>query len=915
MKTAAFYRLLVVSMLTLLAVTFLGSFHAAQAATTGTITGVIRRVDGAAVQDATVTLSSVGVTAASGSTKTDANGYYTFTGVTPGAYTVHITAPSLQPVTTTISVTQDFTSVLDISLEPNTKGVTHIIPNQVQRSQSGSTYTVTEQQEQAREPNPTASYQFPGLVVGVPGITFDPSGGYVHMRGSDENAVSFQQDGIPLIDSLDGQFTTNIVTVGLKDANVETGGQSPDVGNALGGAINEVTKSGRDMVTSGKSYGGTIETELGPGRGWNYTGSQDEFGGILDGGKFDYYLTTVVFRNRFPDNYNGLTNLPDSYDGIYKFDVYPDKNNTFSFYYGKGNEEYQEAEPGLPDESIQLNWKTNSLVNKGSGFADEEMQGYQNTYLSFQHKFNQTSYLSYKFDYNPENVDVYLNGDVPNEEGVFEHFDYHKFVHDLDYQNQVSKKFTLSTGYQYIPQHDRRTEEVYTPSTPYQQDTFVQIYGGSGNGYYAPSQDITTDENAVYLNGQLKPMGDKLTLNLGGRYDTEEYHTHLEGNFTKTAADPRLGIVYSPSKTTAFKAAADTTSQFADAGRVEYIAPEIAGFGTYDTVPGDEAAVLASRYAPSKPDAQHQNNYELGWAQAITIPTDGPIGKTFGGAYTFTATTFQDKEYNLLDYSRPNIVGSVAAGWHLSGPRSYISNGTGHSTGVEAELAKPAKGRYDQSYNGFLSYTNDTVRRTSSFFDGTYVPYFANAFYEVPGLTQQQFAAGLTSESAPSWDQKHTVYAELNKRVTKLVNLHLNLDAGSGYPFVIGVSNLGALGAGLAPSVDSQHTYSVADNFASVPVVMPNGSLQPLNSTPGRSGWHYKFGLNADFDVAQNFSLFVETDNIFDRKTTTIYSTVDAYGNLYYSKPTFAHPQGQVYYGPNTILLPEYVSFGVRLKF
>ena len=180
-----------------------------------------------------------------------------------------------------------------------------------------SVITATEEQKVKSQPNNL--YQFPGLLFGQPGITYDP-GGYVHIRGSDLFQVGFQLDGISIINPITNEFGTNLVTVGLKSANFYTNGADASYGGATGGFINEITSSGRDLHAQGVK--GITEVTVGPGSQWHYMGTNTQFGDVTPDGKFDYYLSTIRFRNHFPPGF-GVTNLPDSQDTAVKSTTTP----------------------------------------------------------------------------------------------------------------------------------------------------------------------------------------------------------------------------------------------------------------------------------------------------------------------------------------------------------------------------------------------------------------------------------------------------------------------------------------------------------------------------------------------------------------------------------------------------------------
>ena len=874
------------------------------ATTTGTLRGTIRNSDtGAPVRGALVQLITPGVSTPVDSTKTDSNGIYTFAAEQTGSYNLVVTSQGSSPVQTPITLVQNTTVTQDFTLALTTTktGTSRIIVSPVPRSQTATVFNVTEKDEEQREPNPSASYQFPGLLVGVPGVTFDPSGGYPHLLGADENETGFQVDGVPNTESLNNEFATNIVTVGLKDADVETGGsEDASNGNALGGTVNEITKSGRDLVSAGKPYGGDIESENGPGHGWNYTGSSDDLGGILFGGKVDYYASTVVFRNKFPNNFDGLDNLPDSYDGLYKLDYYATKNDTITGYIGKGNEEYEVTGPGTPGDNISFN--NGQFEDVGKNIVPHEMQSYKTAYLSLQHKFNAKSSIQYRIANQPDRLQLYY-GFI----GEYEAWNNNKTFNELSYQNQLTPQYLLNVGYQYTPSSaaERLTE------------------GGAGIAselgltdpkfiYLEEDTRIKNDENAVYLDNQFKPFGQKLTLTAGLRDDQLRYDTQREGDFTKFALDPRFGAAYSPTNDFVIRGNYGLTSEFASDRYTEFGNPD-----TEDFPATQEAAAIDGNtlITPNKIPSSVSYNTQVGLTKGFSIKN--PI---LGGSYALDLIGYQRNSGDLIERFGAGGFSSITdeggGAFAFATPREYYGHGTGHASGVELQLSKRARSKYDSAFNGFVSYTNSTDRATDSFLDTGYYSYFYNAFRDVPGFTQTQFENGIKKEYPTTYDQKHTIFAELNKRLGKVVNFHVNLDAGSGFPFANGVTNV--LNGESLSTVNVQHSNSSSSGagpFNTVPILLPNGTLQSLNATPGRTGWHYKFTLNTDFDVTPTTTFFFNVDNPFDRKTALILAPTNEHGNLFYRQPTFAHPQGQVYYGPNTILIPVYVSFGIRLHF
>jgi hypothetical protein len=894
--------------LAVLVLAFCLSIPNALAVTTGTIRGTITSDSGTPLSGVIVRLYSAGGTSAVDNTKTDSQGIYTFTFVQPGNFIVSADIVGYAIQKAPVNVSQEGVSLLDFSLSLTTTkiGVTTVHAPPISRTESGAAFTVNQAYANKVTSDPLSSDQFPGLVTGVPGITFDPEGGYPHIRGSDENQVGYQIDGTSIVSADSNQFSTNIVSIGLKTANVEEGGEGAEYGGSLGGAINLVTKDGRDLLSDGHLVGGTIESTLGPGHGWDYSESADELGAATADGKFDFYATTIVFRNHFPGSLSNsyAYNLPDSYDGLYKINYYMDKADQFTAYYGRGNEEYQFG-PG--NDQYEFDRDTDNGHTYTNTYLEHEMQAYKDGYFGYKHKFGSNAVLTARVDNQPEFIEVNEGTNAPGEEGLYEGISTDHTTNDLQFSDIISKSYSFNTGYTYTPEHDYLREVEGDFSAPWQ----------GGNDYEEFDHNTQLDRNALYMNNQYKPFGDKLTFNIGARDEQLKYDTTRTGTFTKRASDPRLGAVYSPSKTFLLRTSYGTTSQFADTDRIEYESATQAGFSPTYTDPAGYNTFIESLYGATKPNPARSKNFDLGIENSFV--TQGNPG-FLGGQYKVTLTGYRRIEGDLLQRDR-TLVDEGGGTIGATGPRDYDAVGTGHSQGVEFKFEKDGRKPYD--LDGFVSYTNQHVTATSTFFDTRYVPYYYGAAYGVAGVGLAAFNAGIHTEYPTTYDQKHTVYAEITKKANKLITFNANLDAGSGYPYQLGVSTAASTvnAANVGPTFDAQHVAGTflsggAAVFNTVPIVLPDmHTLQPLNVVPGRTGWHYKITLNTDFTVSKKTTLFFNVDNLFDKQTALLLAPVNGFGTEFYSAPSAAYPQGRVYYGAQDSEFPVFVSFGFRTKF
>ena len=187
--------------------------------------------------------------------------------------------------------------------------------------------------------------------------------------------------------------------------------------------------------------------------------------------------------------------------------------------------------------------------------------------------------------------------------------------------------------------------------------------------------------------------------------------------------------------------------------------------------------------------------------------------------------------------------------------------------------------------------------------------------YEAQNFDNATVQGLVRKEFAPSWDQRHTVALVAHKNINKLFGATFILDAGSGLPFYAGSTsngNFGAISNGFA-NIGAQTTGGA--EFTQVPISLGDGKLPPLNPLVGYTGWHYKISINTDFNLTDTFSLFLNVDNVFDKKTALSLATGSFSGEPYYTAPTAQYPQGQEVFRYQSKLTPVFLTFGFRQRF
>lgn len=890
--------------------------HAAQV---GGVQGTIKDASGMPIKGAQVLLIPTG-----GGTpqpaRTDSSGYYSFAGVLPGAYTIQVNVVTFDSGNQSVSVTQDISSTIDFTLTKKTVnkvGATiRIAPTKVHETQT--TQTVTAEDERREKSQPNNLYQSTGLLNYKVGVTTD-AGQYPHVRGSDGNQINWSIDGIDLRDPITNQFATNLVTAGISSSNVITGGADASYGGSAGAYLNQISADGR-TIGKGKPFGGFTEYTNGPGTKWKYSGANVQVGGLLPGGKLDYAFSSILFKTKYGDN-TQLGTLNSSHDEVAKFNFYASPNDTVTTLFAHGAENYNsfQTTPNSiffdPDKVLTDPATGRQYVSArdlGSNFNDHNVQTYNLDHVTYKHNFGPATFLQAR---------VYqLHQAIPNHEEAtlnFFNFDRSNVTGEqVGYYNQLNKSNILQAGLEYKNADGSFRRQIVAVQRGNLLTANPARY--SDRIYNAAPRDL-----AFYLTDQLRAVQDKLTFNYGLRYQQATYKggdskyadsigQPLPKQYTTSSVDPRLGLNFAPSPDLTFRTSYTINSQHADERRIERLGPEDVGVVGTSLVANplrqSRDAQIAQGF--SHVNLSHSKDFDLGVEKAFNIPSS-----FLQGAYSFTVTGYKKYGYDLAfltqdDYfnGQSNVSKAFPTGYNNI---RYNNDGTQHASGFEFSFRKLARRSTD--WNGYVNYTNQVVRTNSSLYDTAYSPYFV--FYEGSNFDNATLHSLAKREFAPSWDQRHTVAVVANKKFTRLVSSSFILDAGSGLPFFPGATsngNFGSIGNGFA-GIGSGTTGGA--EFTQVPISLGGGRLPSLNPVVGYTGWHYKIAVNTDFNLTPSLSLFLNVDNIFDKKTALSLATGTFSGQPYYTAATAEYPQGQEVFRYQSKLTPVYLTFGFRQKF
>jgi len=248
-----------VASLALFLLMFAGSSFA-QSSTTGTVTGVVKDPSGAVIPNAQIELkdNAKGTTT---STKSGANGAYTFSAVQPSNYTMTITATGFQSQSRTVEVPLGAPITLNVDMAVASGGttvtVTEVAP--LVQTQNGDAATSLSQQQISQIPNPGNDLSFVAQLA--PGVVTNTQGGYGNLEAfglpgtSNLFTVNGMDDNDPFL-NLNNSGASNLLLGSneMQEADVVTTGYSGNFGTFAGVNVNYVTKSGGNQFHGNALY-------------------------------------------------------------------------------------------------------------------------------------------------------------------------------------------------------------------------------------------------------------------------------------------------------------------------------------------------------------------------------------------------------------------------------------------------------------------------------------------------------------------------------------------------------------------------------------------------------------------------------------------------------------------------------------
>lgn len=311
----------------------------AQDASTGAIRGLVLDASGARVPAAQVVITEQGTGIRRG-TMTNDDGVFTARMLSPGLYTVQVTAQGLSEVKA-IDVAVELGSELDLKLTMQVAGMSEsvtVAADQTQIATQNSEANAEVISEKAMQELPLNGRRFSDLALMVPGVVADPrsmtsaSNGDLSSGGIRGFQTSFLVDGADNNNAFFAQargryrapyqFSNEVV----QEFRVNTNGYGAELGRAGAAVINVVTKSGTNDY-HGKLFYFLRDSKFSaqhPNLDFKPAERQHQFGATVGGpirknrafffAGFDQHIFHVPTVVRFGNGEAAITPQPEDYE-------------------------------------------------------------------------------------------------------------------------------------------------------------------------------------------------------------------------------------------------------------------------------------------------------------------------------------------------------------------------------------------------------------------------------------------------------------------------------------------------------------------------------------------------------------------------------------------------------------------------
>ena len=217
--------------------------------TSGNIEGVVTDANGAVIAGANVTAKSTGTTAGyNQSTTTDSSGFYQFSQVPAGTYSVSTSNTGFKTTNTVVTVNIDKAATVNTRLEVGAGNVTVDVSSDATTTLDlGDTKIDTSITKRIIEDLPKGN-GFSSLLKIAPNVRPEPLAAGFQIDGASGAENVFNIDGQEVTNFRTGQLNTanNVNFAIVQEVNIKSTGYEAENGGATGGIIQVVTGGGND---------------------------------------------------------------------------------------------------------------------------------------------------------------------------------------------------------------------------------------------------------------------------------------------------------------------------------------------------------------------------------------------------------------------------------------------------------------------------------------------------------------------------------------------------------------------------------------------------------------------------------------------------------------------------------------------
>ncbi len=292
----------------------------------GSISGAVRDGGGNPLPGVTVTITGP-VLPRGRDTVTQSSGTYAFQNLPPGAYTVTASLAGMGSVRSTVAVSVDKETTLNLALNPSvTESITVTAATPAVDMKSTEVNFNFDAATIERLPLPR-TYQ--GLFALAPGIAAGT--GFAPVAGGGRQENMFLLDGASVTNPSFGYVgigNTDANELDIADFNVKRAGFTAEFGRATGMVVNAVTKSGTNELQA------AIRQEWQPGD-WSSSAKDPSFSANTDRSRTAANLGGPIWRDHIFGYVSGRYETIDTADRTNFFGPVPDENQTIEEMFGK----------------------------------------------------------------------------------------------------------------------------------------------------------------------------------------------------------------------------------------------------------------------------------------------------------------------------------------------------------------------------------------------------------------------------------------------------------------------------------------------------------------------------------------------------------------------------------------------------